>query len=109
MMRATARFADQWQTAWFGRPDANYRTELDAFRVACDAEGRDPATVELTVGINLGGDDPDDPRVDLDRRAIADALGEWAELGIGHVQAGVYPATPASFETALEGIRRFRG
>ena len=32
MMRATARFADQWQTAWFGRPDANYRTELDAFR-----------------------------------------------------------------------------
>ena len=64
MMRATARFADQWQTAWFGRPDANYRTELDAFRAACDAEGRDPATVELTVGVNAGGDDPDDPRLD---------------------------------------------
>ena len=109
MMRATARFADQWQTAWFGRPDANYRTELDAFRSACDAEGRDPDTVELTVGINVGGDDPDDPRVALDSSAIADALGEWAELGVGHVQAGVYPTIPASFETALEGIRRFRG
>jgi len=109
MMRATARFADQWQTAWFGRPDANYRTELDAFRSACDAEGRDPDTAELTVGINVGGDDPDDPRVALDPSAIADALGEWAELGVGHVQAGVYPTIPASFETALEGIRRFRG
>ncbi len=109
MMRATARFADQWQTAWFGRPDVNYRTELDAFRAACDAEGRDPATVELTVGINIGGDDPDDPRVDLDPAAIADALADWAELGVGHVQAGVYPTIPASFETALEGIRRFRG
>jgi hypothetical protein len=74
-----------------------------------DAEGRDPATVELTVGINIGGDDPDDPRVALDPAAIADALGEWAELGIGHVQAGVYPTVPTSFETALEGIRRFRG
>ena len=92
-----------------GGPDANYRTELDAFRAACDAEGRDPATVELTVGINIGGDDPDDPRVDLDPAAIADALADWAELGVGHVQAGVYPTIPASFETALEGIRRFRG
>jgi probable F420-dependent oxidoreductase len=109
MMRATARFADQWQTAWFGRPDANYRSELDAFRAACEAVGRDPATVELTVGINLGGDDPDDPRVDLDPAAIADALAAWAELGIGHVQAGVFPTTPAGFETALEGIRRYRG
>jgi probable F420-dependent oxidoreductase len=109
MMRATARFADQWQTAWFGRPDANYRAELDTFRASCDAVGRDPATVELTVGVNGGGDDPDDPRLALDPAAIADGLAEWAELGVGHVQVAVFPATPAGFETALEGIRRFRG
>ena len=109
MMRATARFADQWQSAWFGRPDANYRTELDAFRMACEAEGRDPATVELTVGVNVGGDDPDDPRLALDPAQIADGLAEWAALGVGHVQIVVTPTTPAGFETALEGIRSFRG
>ncbi|HEX5014752.1 MAG TPA: LLM class flavin-dependent oxidoreductase [Candidatus Limnocylindrales bacterium] len=108
MLRATARFADQWQEAWFGLPNDKYREVRAAFEDACAAEGRDPSTIELTVGVNVGRDAPPERQLPLDPAAIADGLNAWAELGIGHVQLGVDPMTPAGFEVALEGIRRFK-
>ena len=59
--------------------------------------------------MSVGGDDPPDRRLESDPNAIADGLAAWAELGVGHVQFVVIPMTEAGFETALEGIRRFRG
>jgi alkanesulfonate monooxygenase SsuD/methylene tetrahydromethanopterin reductase-like flavin-dependent oxidoreductase (luciferase family) len=108
MMRATARFADAWQTAWFGRPDAAFVAEREALVAACEAEGRDPATLEVTVGVNVGSDPEDDPQLTIDGADIADGLSAWAAEGVGHVMLGVHPTTEATFETALEGIRRFR-
>jgi alkanesulfonate monooxygenase SsuD/methylene tetrahydromethanopterin reductase-like flavin-dependent oxidoreductase (luciferase family) len=108
MLRATARHADSWQEAWFGRPDERYRAVNEAFNEACDAEGRDPAEIERTVGVNVGGDEPPDRRLELDPNAIADGLGAWAELGIGHVQFVVQPMTAATYEIALEGMERYR-
>jgi alkanesulfonate monooxygenase SsuD/methylene tetrahydromethanopterin reductase-like flavin-dependent oxidoreductase (luciferase family) len=64
MLRLTARYADQWQTAWFGLPDAGFRAE--------------------------------------------DGLASWAQEGAGHVQLGVHPMTPSTWEIALDGVRRFR-
>jgi alkanesulfonate monooxygenase SsuD/methylene tetrahydromethanopterin reductase-like flavin-dependent oxidoreductase (luciferase family) len=108
MLRLTARFADAWQSAWFGRPDKDYLTEYDNLLAACDTEDRDPATLEVTVGVEVGKADPGDPHLELEPSAIADGLAAWAELGVGHIMLGVHPATPATFGTALEGIRRFR-
>jgi probable F420-dependent oxidoreductase len=108
MLRATARFADAWQTAWYGGPDADYDAERAGLDAACDAVGRDPATLEITVGVEVGKADPGDPHLELDPAAIADSLASWAERGVGHVMLGVHPATVATFETALEGVRRFR-
>ncbi|MFL5726205.1 MAG: LLM class flavin-dependent oxidoreductase [Chloroflexota bacterium] len=107
MMRATARLADAWQTAWYGLPNDDYRKELGDLGGACEAEGRDPTTVEIYAGVNVGGD-PDDPHLALDPAAIADGLAAWAAAGAGHVQFGVYPTSAAAYETALEGIARFR-
>ena len=108
MLRAAARFADQWQEAWFGLPDARYREVRDAFDEACAAEGRDTAEIELTVGLNVGGDEPPERMLALDPSAIADGLAVWAELGIGHVQLVVQPMSGEGYEIALEGIRRYR-
>jgi alkanesulfonate monooxygenase SsuD/methylene tetrahydromethanopterin reductase-like flavin-dependent oxidoreductase (luciferase family) len=108
MLRATARHADAWQAAWFGLPDDAYKTDFDNLAAACEAEGRDPAALEVMVGLEVGKADPGDPHLVLDPSAIADGLAAWAGQGVGHVQLGVHPATPATFETALEGIRRFR-
>ena len=108
MMRATARFADAWQTAWYGLPGGDWPKERDDILAACEAEGRDPTTLDVYVGLNAGGDDPDDPRLALDPAAIADGLAAWAAQGVGHVQFVVTPTTPGGFETALAGIAQFR-
>jgi len=109
MMAATVRFADAWQTAWYGRPDGDWPKEHGDILAACEAAGRDPATLEVFVGLTAGAEDSNEPHLELDPAAIADGLAEWADLGVGHVQFGVFPTTPPAWETVLEGIRRFRG
>ena len=108
MMRITARLADAWQTAWYGRPDDKFRPELDEMRAACQAEGRDPATLQMMVGLTVGASDPETRHIPLDPAALADGLAEWAAIGVSHAQLGVEPTSAASFETVLEGIERFR-
>ena len=109
MLRLTARFADAWNAAWYGLPTDDFtllRTRLEA---ACDAEGRDPASLEVTVGVNVG--DPDERAggrfLPLDPRTVADGLAAWASLGVSHVQLGIQPQTGAAFDVVLDGIRRF--
>jgi alkanesulfonate monooxygenase SsuD/methylene tetrahydromethanopterin reductase-like flavin-dependent oxidoreductase (luciferase family) len=107
MLRLTARHADAWQTAWFGLPDQRYAERHDHLLAACDAEGRDPATLELTVGVDVS-DAEDGPHLALDAQAIADGLAAWASQGIGHLQIGMPMTNPATVDVVLEGIRRFR-
>jgi alkanesulfonate monooxygenase SsuD/methylene tetrahydromethanopterin reductase-like flavin-dependent oxidoreductase (luciferase family) len=109
MLRLTARYADAWQTAWFGRPDGRYRERHDALLVACESEGRDSATLEVTVGVEVTSDEDGAASVAIEARAVADTLLAWQEIGADHVQLAVNPGTPESFATVLEGIRAFRG
>ena len=53
MLRLTAELADQWQTAWFGLPDERYRGRRQGLDAALEAAGRDPATIEITVGMPI--------------------------------------------------------
>jgi alkanesulfonate monooxygenase SsuD/methylene tetrahydromethanopterin reductase-like flavin-dependent oxidoreductase (luciferase family) len=107
MLRLTARHADAWQTAWFGLPDERYAERHDGLLAACDAEGRDPATLELTVGVDVSDGD-DGAHLPLDAQAIADGLAAWASQGIGHLQIGMPMTTEATVDVVLDGIRRFR-
>jgi alkanesulfonate monooxygenase SsuD/methylene tetrahydromethanopterin reductase-like flavin-dependent oxidoreductase (luciferase family) len=113
MLRLTARHADQWQTAWFGLPDARWTERHDALLEACRIEGRDPATVELTVGIDVrkpGAEAEDGARnLALDAGALADGLAAWAAEGVHHVQLGMGLHTPETLDVVLEALRRFRG
>jgi probable F420-dependent oxidoreductase len=60
LLRLAARHADGWNTVWAWSPDA-YAGRVRALREACDREGRDPATVRLSVGLYtlVGEDDRD--------------------------------------------------
>jgi probable F420-dependent oxidoreductase len=108
MLRLTARHADAWQTAWFGLPDDRYAGRYRDLLAACAAEGRDPASLELTVGVDVS-DGGDGPHLELDAGAIGDGLAAWASEGIGHLQIGMPMTTPATVDVVLDGIRRFRG
>jgi len=53
MLRLTARHADAWNTAWFGLPDDLLHRRLAELNAALEAEGRDPATLRRTVGMEV--------------------------------------------------------
>ncbi len=50
LLRLAARYADGWNTVWRWSPGA-YAERAAAMRRACEAEGRDPATLRLSVGL----------------------------------------------------------
>jgi probable F420-dependent oxidoreductase len=115
MLRLTVDHADAWNTAWFGMPDDRLGQRLADLRATCAEAGRDPSTLEITVGITVkaeAGDDwgrPGAPAALLAQPdVVADALRAYAELGVGHVQLDVQPATTATFNEVLAGIARFR-
>jgi alkanesulfonate monooxygenase SsuD/methylene tetrahydromethanopterin reductase-like flavin-dependent oxidoreductase (luciferase family) len=108
MLRLTAQFADAWQTAWFGLPDARFAERHRDLLAACDAEERDPATLELTVGVDVS-ESGEGPHLPLDAQGIGDGLAAWASEGIGHLQIGMPVTTPKTVDVVLEGIRRYRG
>jgi alkanesulfonate monooxygenase SsuD/methylene tetrahydromethanopterin reductase-like flavin-dependent oxidoreductase (luciferase family) len=90
MLRLTARFADMWNAHYLGDPSrlAEQRQRLDA---ACDDVGRDPATIETTVGEWITFDDlapspgPNVNAVDGSVDAVVEMIGRYAELGVGHL------------------------
>jgi FMNH2-dependent dimethyl sulfone monooxygenase len=106
MLRLTAELADAWQTAWFGLPDERYRGRRQDLLTACAAVGRDPATIEMTVGLDVGGDDA--PSVALDADAIARMFEAWQTEGAGHVQVALPSITEATVSVVLDAIRRYR-
>jgi alkanesulfonate monooxygenase SsuD/methylene tetrahydromethanopterin reductase-like flavin-dependent oxidoreductase (luciferase family) len=82
MLRITARHADEWNT--WGSPEQAARQRA-ALIEACEAVGRDPATMRTSVNafIDLGGGAAPTGRPVLSGSAgqVADQLGRYAELG----------------------------
>jgi len=110
MLQLTARYADIWQTAWFGRPDERFGERLARIVESCDAEHRDPASLEVTVGIEVRepGGQPG-AYLPLDADAIAAGLEAWVGEGVAHVQLRLSPCTGKTCDVALAGIRLFHG
>lgn len=85
MLRLTARWADAWNTAWFGRVEDRLTSRLDDLRRACEDVGRDPASMRRTIGVRLHdpGDGADDSSgLDADAQGLADFFDELAALGL---------------------------
>jgi probable F420-dependent oxidoreductase len=115
MLRLAAELADAWNTAWFGMPDERLGRRIADFRAAFADVGRDPATVEMTVGVTVkaeAGEEwgrPGAPAALLaEPDVVADGLRAYSALGVAHVQLDVQPATTATFARVLQGIARFR-
>lgn len=76
-MRLTARYADAWTTAWYGRPDDPLRAQLDVMARILDDEGRDPATLRRLVGVEVVDPEQESAHpheLTMERRDLAAAL-----------------------------------
>jgi probable F420-dependent oxidoreductase len=96
MLRLTAQYADAWNTAWFGpvKGIAKRRAELEA---ACAEMGRDPSSIDITVGVNVAyprpgtaEEEPIDPERALTGTAdeVAAGLIAYRDAGVSHVICG---------------------
>jgi alkanesulfonate monooxygenase SsuD/methylene tetrahydromethanopterin reductase-like flavin-dependent oxidoreductase (luciferase family) len=52
MLQLVARYADAWNTAWHTDP-AIVKKRYEELTQACKSVGRDPATIETTVGTTV--------------------------------------------------------
>jgi alkanesulfonate monooxygenase SsuD/methylene tetrahydromethanopterin reductase-like flavin-dependent oxidoreductase (luciferase family) len=87
MLRLTARYADAYNTAWYGAPDERLERQLAALAEALEAEGRDPATMTRTVGV-IARDPTRQPTGDDDSE-IAGTVEELARAFDAHEATGV--------------------
>ena len=113
MLRLTARHADAWNVAWYGLPDEGLRSMLSAFDEVLDAEGRDPADVQRTVGVTIR--DPAEPVQVDEEHAFRGSVGEmavvfddYAQLGVDHLILEIGPKTEASLDRVAEAMRELR-
>jgi alkanesulfonate monooxygenase SsuD/methylene tetrahydromethanopterin reductase-like flavin-dependent oxidoreductase (luciferase family) len=108
MLRLTARWADAWNTAWFGGVDATVRQRMADLDLACDAVGRPPGEIRRTVGIRVfePGERGDDARsTDADAEGLADIFDELEAIGFADAIVWSIGKTPAALERVGEARR----
>jgi probable F420-dependent oxidoreductase len=130
LLRLAARYADLWNTCWYGAPPLDDPLDgpapdgprealaatgqagsvtgelagaLAAARAACVAEGRDPAALGVTVGVNVAPRAPghpsphplpDHPVLAGTPEAIAAGLRRYEALGVDHLICNLNPHHP---------------
>ena len=103
MLRLVARHADRWNAAWFGPPEEAQELDdrVSRLRAACEAEGRDLATITLTAGVFVffpelardGDEEPPDQRC-ADREEVAPMLAGTPTTGSMSSSRHFWPSRP---------------
>jgi alkanesulfonate monooxygenase SsuD/methylene tetrahydromethanopterin reductase-like flavin-dependent oxidoreductase (luciferase family) len=111
MMSLIARYADRWNSVWYGLPTDEFRAERRTLEAACAAIGRDPAKIEISAGLAIS-DKPDQPN-DNDYLSgsveqIADGLRKWRDEGVTEVMCRMEPPSVAMVERITEAARQLR-
>ena len=94
MLRLTARYADAWNTAWFGLPDGRLGQRLGDMHSALQAENRDPATLRWTVGMDCELTDAGQTGGSFAGAGeLARAIDAYERLGIDDLIVSLQPST----------------
>jgi len=110
MLRLTARYADAWNTAWYGLPDDLLRQRLADLDAALEAEGRDPATLRRTVGMEIRDPEATAPGGELGEGfggsvdELAWAIDAYQQLGFHDLIVQLEPKTTRSLDRLAEAI-----
>jgi alkanesulfonate monooxygenase SsuD/methylene tetrahydromethanopterin reductase-like flavin-dependent oxidoreductase (luciferase family) len=111
MLRLTARYADAWNTAWFGLPDDRLHRALADLDAALEAEGRDPATLRRTVGMQVQDPSATDPGDGLSVAfsgpvdELARAIDAYQRLGFDDLIVGLEPKTTRSLDRLAAALQ----
>lgn len=117
MLDLVVKHADIWNTAWLG-PASQLPPRMEGLSAALAAAGRDPASLEITVGINVvlpEYADEEHPPLEVIEQSItgspeelAEHLRAYAEMGVGHVQVALEPPTPPAIKHLGRAVELLR-
>ena len=107
MLRLTARYADAWNTAWYGMPDDKLRRAFADMEAALHAEGRDPATLRRTVGIDTREPETNEGEGGVFVDDLPELLEAYETLGVDDVVLGFEAPDERSLDR-LERVLRSR-
>lgn len=100
MLKLLAKYADAWSGDWLNSAEIAAPV-VEKASAALAAEGRDPSTVERTVGVVLDLPSATVPRngaMTGSHDEIAAGLRAYSAAGVDHIQAWLNPNTAAGFE-----------
>jgi probable F420-dependent oxidoreductase len=113
ILHLAARLADQWNGCWFGEP-SSLGDSLTRVRQACEAVGRDPASLQLTVSVNVAcsrasAGTPKRGGV-LSGAAVEVAVGfaGYQALGVAHLIFNLHPHDAGAQRELAAALRLYR-
>lgn len=115
MLQLTAQYADAWNTCWHGRVAAIAENRAK-FEAACRDAGRDPQTVDITVGVSItcpprAGAAPNEinPNKTLAGSVdeVAAALRAYADVGVAHLICNLSPMNAEGLAWFGEVLRAY--
>ena len=118
MLRLTARYADSWNVFFssFGNNLDEFRPLMARVDAACQAEGRDPATLERSATVMVGfvlpgavGHPGAKQPIAGTPQQIAEQLRGFEQAGVGHLQVYLDPQTPRGVEAFAPVLELVRG
>lgn len=116
LLKLAAQVADAWNACWLGRA-TELPEKIQPMKAACAEAGRDPETLELTVGqiVNFVGLEPDtDVPGGTARFQFSDPedlAAEWrkfADQGVRHLIVWTLPANDECYDLLSTALRIYR-
>ena len=113
MLRLVTRYAEQWNTAWLGQPQ-ELAERLEWIHEACAKEGRDPATLDVTVGAQVIFPDlgettkwTENP-LNGSAAVLANAFLAYERAGTAHLIIFPSPNSKAAMERLAKAVQQYR-
>ncbi|MDQ3937546.1 MAG: LLM class flavin-dependent oxidoreductase [Chloroflexota bacterium] len=114
MHQLAARYADRWNSAWYGMPSEPFWERRDGLHAACHDVGRTEDAIEINVGLSV----VDEAEIDAGRdgsrllvaqpEEIAEGLAAWQAEDVAEVMCRLEPATPAMIERVVRAAEILR-
>jgi alkanesulfonate monooxygenase SsuD/methylene tetrahydromethanopterin reductase-like flavin-dependent oxidoreductase (luciferase family) len=116
MLRLTAELGDAWNTCWLGRA-GELPPRLAELHAACSDVGRDPTTLDVTVGQIVTTPESTQDRDESDRagrfqfasaEALADEWRGFEEQGVAHLIVWPQPYDGTCLQLVTAALRNYR-
>jgi alkanesulfonate monooxygenase SsuD/methylene tetrahydromethanopterin reductase-like flavin-dependent oxidoreductase (luciferase family) len=116
MLRLTAELGDAWNTCWLGR-GSELQPRLADLQAACSAVGRNPATLDVTVGQIVATPETMRDREESDSASryeftsaevLADEWRAFEGQGVAHLIVWPQPYDDACLQLVTTALRNYR-